>query len=113
MNEEGLSADERALIALVRRMIRPARGAGDTPGADVVALSPRVREVLGLVARGATNREIAAELGIRPQTVKNYLTELMRSLGAQSRTALACLYYGDEPYVPTVRAHGDRYAHRR
>ncbi len=79
----------------------------------VAALSPRQGEVLALVARGATNKEIAAALGISSQTVKNYLTCLMQALGVQSRAALACLYYGGEPYVPTVRATGDRYAHRR
>jgi len=65
------------------------------------------------VARGATNKEIAAALGISSHTVKCHLTCLMQSLGVQSRATLACLYYGGEPYVPTVRVAGDRYAHRR
>jgi len=79
----------------------------------VADLPPRQSEVLALVARGATNKEISAELGMGTQTAKNQITCLMQSLGVQSRAALACLYYGGEPYVPTVRAHGDRYAHRR
>jgi len=79
----------------------------------VAALPPRQGEVLALVARGATNKEIAAALGISSHTVKCHLTCLMQSLGVQSRATLACLYYGGEPYVPTVRVAGDRYAHRR
>jgi DNA-binding NarL/FixJ family response regulator len=79
----------------------------------VAALPPRQGEVLALVARGATNKEIAAALGISSQTVKGHLTCLMQSLGVQSRAALACLYYGGEPFVPTVRVAGDRYRHHR
>jgi len=79
----------------------------------VADLPPRQSEVLALVARGAANKEIATALGISSHTVITHVTRLMQSLGVQSRAALACLYYGGEPYVPTMRVHGDRYAHRR
>jgi DNA-binding NarL/FixJ family response regulator len=48
-------------------------------------LSPREREVLGLVASGATNREIAAALYLSPHTVKEHTSALYRKLGARNR----------------------------
>jgi DNA-binding NarL/FixJ family response regulator len=49
-------------------------------------LSPRELEILRLVAGGQRNREIAAQLGISPQTVKNHLTTVMHKLRAPNRT---------------------------
>jgi DNA-binding CsgD family transcriptional regulator len=50
-------------------------------------LAPREREVLRIAAVGATNVEIAAELGLSPQTVKAYMRAAMRKLGVHNRTA--------------------------
>jgi LuxR family transcriptional regulator, regulator of acetate metabolism len=50
-------------------------------------LSPREREVLRLVALGASNLEIAAELRLSPETVKAYLRSAMRKLNVRNRTA--------------------------
>jgi DNA-binding NarL/FixJ family response regulator len=47
----------------------------------------RELEVLGLVARGRTNREIAAELSISEHTVRRHLQNLFRRLGVSSRAA--------------------------
>jgi DNA-binding NarL/FixJ family response regulator len=52
-------------------------------------LTPRERQIVRLVAAACTNVEIAAELGSRPQTVKNQLTEIYDKLGLRNRTALA------------------------
>ena len=58
-----------------------------------VSLSPREREVLQLVARGATNRETAAALGIGEQTVKTLLARAYRKLGVSRRSeAVAAAY---------------------
>jgi DNA-binding CsgD family transcriptional regulator len=51
------------------------------------ALAPRELDVLRLVAVGGSNVEIAAELGLSPQTVKAYLRTAMRKLGVHKRTA--------------------------
>lgn len=48
-------------------------------------LSRRERDVLGLVAAGATNSEIAAELGIGEATVKTLLARVYAKLGVRRR----------------------------
>lgn len=49
------------------------------------ALSPREREVLGLVALGRTNREISRTLGVSDETVKTLLGRTFVKLGAHRR----------------------------
>jgi DNA-binding NarL/FixJ family response regulator len=49
------------------------------------ALSERERQVLALVAAGATNREIATKLHLSPYTVKEYATTLYRKLDVRNR----------------------------
>jgi len=48
-------------------------------------ISARELEVIGLVADGKGNKEIAKLLGIREQTVKNHLASIMQKLGVKSR----------------------------
>lgn len=50
------------------------------------ALSQRERDVLALLVTGATNREIAAELFLGPDTVKKHASSLYRKLGVRNRT---------------------------
>jgi DNA-binding NarL/FixJ family response regulator len=53
----------------------------DAPG----PISARELDVIGLVAEGRGNKEIAKRLGIREQTVKNHLASIMNKLGVKSR----------------------------
>jgi two-component system response regulator DegU len=54
-------------------------------------LSKREMEVLAQLTRGMSNKEIANELGISHQTVKNHVTSILRKLGVEDRTQ-ATLY---------------------
>jgi DNA-binding NarL/FixJ family response regulator len=51
----------------------------------------RERTLIVLVRRGLSNREIAAELGLAEQTVKNYMVVLCEKLHVRNRTQLALL----------------------
>ncbi|MFI6943275.1 response regulator [Streptomyces sp. NPDC050418] len=72
---------------LVSRVRTPAPEPGATP------LSTREREVLVLVARGTSNREIARELFISEATVKTHLTHLYAKLGVNDRAAAVAAAY--------------------
>ncbi|MFD9890979.1 ATP-binding protein [Amycolatopsis sp. NPDC059027] len=52
-------------------------------------LSPREREVAGMLAEGRTNREIADGLFLSPRTVEQHVAKVLRKLGARSRTDVA------------------------
>jgi DNA-binding NarL/FixJ family response regulator len=51
-------------------------------------LTPREREILSWVAKGHTNREIAFELEISEQTVKNHLKNILQKLHLENRVQL-------------------------
>lgn len=52
-------------------------------------ITPREKEVLSLVAEGASNREIAKKLYIAEKTVKNHVSSLLSRVGVRDRTQLA------------------------
>jgi two-component system response regulator DesR len=58
-----------------------------TPGSDPtpLGLSSREREVLDLIAEGATNRQIAERLFLSTHTVKEHTSALYRKLGVRNR----------------------------
>jgi DNA-binding NarL/FixJ family response regulator len=53
------------------------------------ALTERETAVLRLVARGHANKQVARELGIREQTVKTHVSNILGKLQLQSRTQAA------------------------
>ena len=53
------------------------------------ALTDREREVLGLVAQGMANKQIARALGITEHTVKAHLTSVFQAIGVSDRTSAA------------------------
>ncbi|OQY26150.1 MAG: DNA-binding response regulator [Anaerolineaceae bacterium 4572_32.1] len=54
-----------------------------------VPLSPREMEILNLVTKGKSNKEIALQLGISHQTVKNHMTSILRKMSVNDRTQAA------------------------
>lgn len=73
--------------AVASRLVSAVRAPGSEP------LSAREREVLALVAKGTSNREIARELFISEATVKTHLTHLYAKLGVKDRAAAVATAY--------------------
>lgn len=63
---------------------------GSLPGTQVLdTLSQREREVLGLIADGLSNQQIAGNLGIGEKTVKTHVSNVLAKLGVADRTQAA------------------------
>jgi DNA-binding NarL/FixJ family response regulator len=54
-------------------------------------LTPRERDVLGLIAKGMSNKEIGSELFISDKTVKNHLSNIFEKLHINDRTSAAVM----------------------
>jgi len=61
------------------------------PASPIEQLSPRERDILRGIARGASNKEIARDLGIAETTVKIHVQHVLRKLGLSSRVQAAVL----------------------
>jgi DNA-binding NarL/FixJ family response regulator len=90
--------DPGELLARVRRSLRrtspKANGKGNEAHANgEVSLSPRELEILGLLAEGKTQKQIASALVISPKTVATHIQHLLAKLGVNSRAqAVAAAY---------------------
>jgi two-component system, NarL family, response regulator DevR len=76
--------DPRAVARVVERIANP-------PKADpsISSLSPQEARILDLIAEGKTNKQIAEAMFLSENTVKNYVTGLLRKLKVTSRTEAA------------------------
>ncbi|MGW1373171.1 response regulator [Streptomyces sp. NPDC002446] len=86
------AAEGRTVLspAVASRLVTAVR----TPAAPAgTALSAREREVLALVAKGTSNREIARVLFISEATVKTHLTHTYGKLGVNDRAAAVAVAY--------------------
>ncbi|MFI8308655.1 response regulator [Streptomyces sp. NPDC085927] len=87
------AAEGRTVLspAVASRLVSAVRA----PAAAPLSAPPsaREREVLALVARGTSNREIARELFISEATVKTHLTHLYAKLGVKDRAAAVAVAY--------------------
>lgn len=77
----GLTIDPAAAKALTAALRAP-RSAPDQ-------LTPRERDVILLIADGATNRQIAARLGVTERTARTHVSNILTKLGLASRTQAA------------------------
>jgi DNA-binding NarL/FixJ family response regulator len=81
------SVTRRIIEQFARRPIRPALGA------QLDALTQREREVLGLLARGKSNAELAGELFVTEGTIKTHVSSLLAKLGLRDRVQAVVLAY--------------------
>ncbi|NQX29925.1 response regulator transcription factor [Microbacteriaceae bacterium VKM Ac-2854] len=90
-------ADPAAIIAAIRSAAagdvpldpRAARALLPSVGSEGPALSAREEQVLRLIARGWSNKQIGAELGIAERTVKVHVGHLFRRIDVRDRTSAA------------------------
>jgi DNA-binding NarL/FixJ family response regulator len=84
----------------------PAAARPAEPAPGVAALTDREREVVGLVAAGLSNDEIAATLVVSPLTAKTHVSRAMTKLAARDRAQLVVIAYASglaEPGSPPAR----------
>lgn len=75
-----------------QRMLNWVRGGGAQP-AEQQALSPQEQRIVALVAEGKTNKEIAQELNLSANTVKNYLSNAFQKLQITRRAQAIALFH--------------------
>jgi DNA-binding NarL/FixJ family response regulator len=56
-------------------------------------MTRRQQQVMNLTVAGLSNKEIASELGLKEQVVKNYLKIIFTKMGVESRVRLILQYY--------------------
>jgi DNA-binding NarL/FixJ family response regulator len=76
--------DPRAVARVVERISNPIKA-----DATLSSLSPQESRILDLIADGKTNKQIAEAMFLSENTVKNYITSLLRKLKVTSRTEAA------------------------
>ena len=62
-----------------------------TPKIPLETLSRREEDILRLVAKGLSNKEVGAELELQEKTVKHYMTTILEKLQARNRTEAALM----------------------
>jgi DNA-binding NarL/FixJ family response regulator len=73
---------------------------GDPAAALPEDLTTREIEILGLIAGGSTNAEIAEQLVISPLTVKSHVSRILMKMDARDRTQLVVMAYESRLVVP-------------
>ena len=82
--------------SITRRLIEDFAARSDPiepPAAVLAELTPREREVLGLVAHGLSNAEIAARLVVTEATVKSHINHLFTKTGVRDRAQAVTYAY--------------------
>jgi len=80
--------------------LRDRRGTLRSAVGGVAGLTARQREIVGLIARGATDKEIATKLGISTATAQKHVANVLRRLGVPNRAAAVGLLMKDRGRAP-------------
>jgi DNA-binding NarL/FixJ family response regulator len=80
---------DSSLMSELLAAVRPLLKSGHAVRSKGVALTPRERQVLGLVAAGYPNKEIARTCDVSEETIKHHLTRMFDKVGASNRLELA------------------------
>ena len=91
----------QSLAAVGNRLSLLARQLDDLDTAASIArsstsLTDREREILGMIAAGATNSDIARRLVVSEHTVKSHVQNILRKLGVKNRAQAAASYFSTE-----------------
>jgi DNA-binding NarL/FixJ family response regulator len=102
------SGDALLAPSITRRLVE--RYAGQQPSAaevsaDLSVLTPRELEVLGLIARGLSNAELAAGLTLSEATVKTHVARILAKLQLRDRVQAVVLAY-ETGLVSVGQNHG-------
>jgi len=95
-----------ALLApsITRRLVErfaPRPGGPGLPGRDLSVLTPRELEVLGLIAQGMSNAELASALTLSAATVKTHVARILAKLDLRDRVQAVVLAYQTGLISPT------------
>jgi DNA-binding NarL/FixJ family response regulator len=90
---ESLSGGAPMTSEIARRVVAYFRKRGVARDA-ALRLTPREEEVLGLVAKGYANKEIADKLAVTYETIRDHLKKVYNKLHVHSRTEAAARYFG-------------------
>jgi NarL family two-component system response regulator LiaR len=74
---------------IARKLMAEVAGQEEKPGPEPDPLTERESEVLRLIARGYSNRQIARELTLSEKTVKSHVSSILSKLGVADRTQAA------------------------
>ncbi|BBY24705.1 response regulator transcription factor [Mycobacterium stomatepiae] len=97
----GNSYLDPAVTARVLSTYRSTTTATALPAVSIDELTPRERDVLGLIAKGHTNAEIADELFISGLTVKTHVGRIFTKLGLRDRAAAIVFAYEHRIIAPS------------
>jgi two-component system nitrate/nitrite response regulator NarL len=87
--ESPISPEMTGKLVSAFQAAAPGAGGGAATPDALASLSPREREILAHIARGASNKEIGRELAIAETTVKIHVQHILRKLGLSSRVQAA------------------------
>ena len=81
-----LTVVQKGEVAVPRELVSGLLAQEEEAAAELLPLTPRQEEILGLVAEGLTNAQIAGELYLSEFTIKQHLRAAYKTLGVKNRT---------------------------